>query len=67
MTSRSSHRHARAFLGVAFCVAATVAVPLRGQTLESVVRTRLDSLNAESAFYAKQLSTGREIAAPTSQ
>jgi beta-lactamase class A len=30
--------------------------------LESTIRARLDSLPAQSSFYAKQLSTGREIA-----
>jgi len=30
--------------------------------LEATVRARLDSLNAHATFYAKQLSTGREIA-----
>lgn len=31
-------------------------------TLESTVRARLDSLPAQSSFYAKDLTTGREIA-----
>jgi beta-lactamase class A len=31
-------------------------------TLEPTLRARLDSLSAQSTFYAKQLSTGREIA-----
>src|SRR5581483_441028 len=31
-------------------------------TLESTIRARLDSLDAKSSFYAKQLSTGREVA-----
>lgn len=31
-------------------------------SLESTIRRRLDSLDARSSFYAKQLSTGREVA-----
>ncbi|HEY5063142.1 MAG TPA: serine hydrolase [Gemmatimonadaceae bacterium] len=31
-------------------------------SLEATVRARLDSLSAHSTFYAKQLSTGREVA-----
>jgi len=30
--------------------------------LESTIRARLDSLQAQSSFYAKQLGTGREVA-----
>ena len=30
--------------------------------LETTIRSRLDSLQAQSSFYAKQLSTGRELA-----
>jgi beta-lactamase class A len=41
--------------------------PLQAQTLASTVRARLDSLDAESAFYAKQLSTGREVAVRADQ
>jgi beta-lactamase class A len=35
--------------------------------LEATVRARLDSLHAESAFYAKQLSTGRAVAVRADQ
>jgi beta-lactamase class A len=38
---------------------ATRAVP---PTLEETIRARLDSLQAQSSFYAKQLSTGAEVA-----
>ena len=31
-------------------------------SLEATIRARLDSLPAHSTFYAKQLSTGREVA-----
>jgi beta-lactamase class A len=31
-------------------------------TLESTIQARLDSLQAQSSFYGKQLSTGREVA-----
>ena len=31
-------------------------------TLQQTIRARLDSLQAQSSFYAKQLSTGREVA-----
>jgi beta-lactamase class A len=31
-------------------------------TLEETIRARLDSLQAQSSFYAKQLGTGREVA-----
>ena len=34
----------------------------QASALEAVVRARLDSVDAHSSFYAKQLSTGREIA-----
>ena len=37
----------------------TRAVP---PTLEETIRARLDSLQAQSSFYAKQLSTGVEVA-----
>jgi beta-lactamase class A len=41
------------------------ATPARGSpsgNLEATIRARLDSLPAHSSFYAKQLSTGREVA-----
>ena len=41
--------------------ASTPSVVDPGQ-LESTIRARLDALRAQSSFYAKQLSTGREIA-----
>jgi beta-lactamase class A len=47
-------------------ILALTALPLGAQQgggqLESTVRARLDSLPAQSSFYAKQLSTGREVA-----
>lgn len=41
-----------------------LVLPLAAQTppLEATLRARLDSLDAQSTFYAKQLSTGREVA-----
>lgn len=39
---------------------ATAGVPARG--LEATIRGRLDALDARSTFYAKQLSSGREVA-----
>ena len=52
---------------VYLCMAMTPLVlvsPLAAQTrsLEAILRARLDSLNAQSTFYAKQLSTGKEVA-----
>src|SRR6476661_6673872 len=44
---------------VAVTPQAAAADPSR---LEQTIRARLDSLDAQSSFYAKQLSTGREIA-----
>ena len=34
----------------------------QASSLEATIRARLDSLPAQSSFYAKQLSTGREVA-----
>ena len=34
----------------------------QSSSLEATIRARLDSLPAQSSFYAKQLSTGREVA-----
>jgi beta-lactamase class A len=36
--------------------------PLASPTLEETIRARLDSLQAQSSFYAKHLVTGREVA-----
>jgi beta-lactamase class A len=47
---------------VAGLVLFTGSVGSQAPSLEATVRARLDSLNAHSTFYAKQLSTGREVA-----
>lgn len=47
---------------LAAALAVLPAVADAQSTLESTLRARLDSLPAQSAFYAKQLSTGREVA-----
>jgi beta-lactamase class A len=39
----------------------TVAAATSPQTLEATVRARLDSLPAQSSFYAKHLASGREV------
>ena len=62
-TSSARLRRARA----AACVTALLSgqgrlVHAQAVPLETTVRARLDSLDAHSSFYAKQLSTGREIA-----
>ena len=38
------------------------AAGAQANALESLIRARLDSLPAQSSFYAKQLSSGREVA-----
>jgi beta-lactamase class A len=43
-------------------VTATPAPRTSAANLEATIRARLDSLPAHSSFYAKQLSTGREVA-----
>ena len=55
-------RHAHSAL-----LATLLALPLasagaQANALESLIRARLDSLPAQSSFYAKQLSSGREVA-----
>ena len=42
--------------------AATAARTPSDATLESTIRARLDSLQAQSSFYAKHLTSGREVA-----
>jgi beta-lactamase class A len=49
-------------LSVAAALAVAPAAAHAQSSLESSLRARLDSLPAQSSFYAKQLSTGREIA-----
>src|SRR5437764_9264292 len=41
---------------------ARLTTPARPPTLEETIRARLDSLQAQSSFYAKHLVTGAEIA-----
>src|SRR3954466_15222420 len=41
---------------------ARYAAPVEAPTLEETIRARLDSLQAQSSFYAKHLVTGREVA-----
>jgi beta-lactamase class A len=54
-------------LGIAACASAP-SIPAVGRSpstpteLEAVIRRRLDSLSAHATFYAKQPSTGREVA-----
>ena len=48
-------------------IALLLALPLplagaQGTPLETLIRARLDSLPAQSSFYAKQLSSGKEVA-----
>ncbi|MDB4876693.1 MAG: hypothetical protein JWM41_3139 [Gemmatimonadetes bacterium] len=47
---------------IATAVAPTALFAQTPSTLEATIRARLDSLQAHGTFYAKQLSTGREIA-----
>lgn len=47
---------------LAVALAALPVIARAQPTLESTLRARLDSLPAQSSFYAKQLSTGREVA-----
>jgi len=54
---RSMFRSARPMSRVAH-FASSAAPP----TLEEAIRARLDSLQAQSSFYAKQLNTGNEVA-----
>jgi len=56
-STQSSSRLARSASRVALS-ASRAARP----TLEETIRARLDSLQAQSSFYAKQLATGREVA-----
>src|SRR5438045_2376372 len=56
-STQSSSRLARSASRVA--LSASRAAP---PTLEETIRARLDSLQAQSSFYAKQLATGREVA-----
>ena len=54
------------FLALAACASAKTDVALRAASaaptnLESTIRARLDSIAAHTSFYARQLSTGREV------
>lgn len=51
-------------LGIATALALSAATAGLGQTtsVEQTIRARLDSLDAHGTFYAKQLSSGKEIA-----
>lgn len=65
--SRWSSSAPFALLALTVCAPAKAGTPSPTPTasptnLESVIRARLDSLPAHSSFYAKQLSTGREVA-----
>ena len=53
-----------ALVGLAACSRTPApAIPAAAPTnLEATIRARLDSLQAHGTFYAKQLSTGREVA-----
>lgn len=56
-----------ALLALAVCSPAKTGTPspipaASRSDLESIIRARLESLPAHSTFYAKQLSTGREVA-----
>src|SRR4051812_34380091 len=52
------------FLPVVAAAALALPLPARAQSssLEAQIRARLDSLPAQSSFYAKRLSDGREVA-----
>src|SRR4051812_29883571 len=52
------------FLPVVAAAALALPLPARAQSssLEAQIRARLDSLPAQSSFYAKHLVTGREVA-----
>jgi flagellar basal body rod protein FlgG len=55
-----SSRFLRPLVAVAVCAAGALAQT--AAPVESTIRARLDSLDARSSFYAKQLSSGKEIA-----
>jgi beta-lactamase class A len=71
MTSAYSYRRSSASIALTVLTAcagskpgtaAIVPAATSAANLEATVRARLDSLPAHSTFYAKQLSTGREVA-----
>jgi beta-lactamase class A len=57
-----SSLNARVTLAALIALSLPVAAGAQTTSLESALRARLDSLPAQSAFYAKQLATGREVA-----
>jgi beta-lactamase class A len=57
-----SSLNARVILAALIALPLPVAAGAQTTALESALRARLDSLPAQSSFYAKQLSTGREVA-----
>jgi beta-lactamase class A len=57
-----SSPNARVILAALIALWSPVAAGAQTAPLEAVLRARLDSLPAQSAFYAKQPSTGREVA-----
>src|SRR4051794_9161937 len=46
----------------AMMVLAPMAAGAQSSSLATTIQARLDSLPAQSSFYAKQLSTGKEVA-----
>src|SRR6476646_6798530 len=52
----------RVILVAGMLVTGRGGTPQEAPALERTIRARLDSLQAQSSFYAKQLSSGKEIA-----
>src|SRR6059058_554576 len=62
-TTFSAMKPRHILIGGTLLASAFAAVPAQqASPLEATIRARLDSVDAHSTFYAKQLSTGREIA-----
>ena len=54
--------HARVILVAGMLMTGQGGAPQGAPALEATIHARLDSLQAQSSFYAKQLSSGKEIA-----